>query len=261
MTDRLFEELCALEQVEALALGGSRAGDAFDASSDYDVYVYRTAPISVEERRRILSKYCGRMELGNRFWEYEDNCRLNGGVDIDLLYRDLDRFADGVAEVVERFQACNAYTTCMWHNLLTCKIIYDKNGRLARAKERFSVPYPPQLKENILDRSWKLLHTSMPAYDGQIAKAVKRGDLVSVNHRTAAFLEAYFDFLFALNETTHPGEKRLVRLCRERCRILPERFEENLDRLFQDLFRAPDRVRGDIEAILSALEKLYRPEG
>ncbi len=123
-------------------------------------------------------------------------------------------------------------------------------------KERFRVPYPPELKHNILRRSWKLLHNALPAYETQLVKAVKRRDLVSVNHRTAAFLEAYFDFLFALNEQTHPGEKRLVQLCRERCEILPARFEENLNRLFQDLFQAPSRVPEDIHAILVELERI-----
>ena len=37
MVDRLFEELCALDEVDALALGGSRAGERFDQASDYDV--------------------------------------------------------------------------------------------------------------------------------------------------------------------------------------------------------------------------------
>ena len=37
MTEKLFAELCGLEEVEALALGGSRAGEDFDAASDYDV--------------------------------------------------------------------------------------------------------------------------------------------------------------------------------------------------------------------------------
>lgn len=126
----------------------------------------------------------------------------------------------------------------------------------SRAGERFDVPYPPQLRTNIMENSWRLLHSSMPAYEGQIKKALKRGDLVSVNHRTAAFLEAYFDFLFALNRVTHPGEKRLVRLCRERCPLLPGRFEENLERLFRDMFRDPAQTAGDLQAILSELEKL-----
>lgn len=256
MVDKLFEELCALDEVEALALGGSRAGKLFDEASDYDVYLYCTGPIPEDTRRDILSKYCGVMEIGNHFWEYEDNCRLNNGVDIDILYRDLDAFSNDVAAVVERFQPHNSYTTCMWHNLLTCKVVYDRNGRLAQAKERFSVPYPRQLKENIMARGWQLLHTAMPAYDGQLAKAIKRGDLVSVNHRTAGFLETYFDLLFAMNELTHPGEKRLMQICRERCRRLPARFEENLERLFQDLYQAPERVADDIAAILTELEKV-----
>ena len=99
----------------------------------------------------------------------------------------------------------------------------------------------------------------MPAYDAQLVKAVKREDLVSVNHRTAGFLETYFDFLFALNETTHPGEKRLLQLCRERCPLLPEHFEENLERLFQDLFHTPERVAADIQSIVLELEKVYQP--
>ena len=40
MIDRLFNELCALDEVEALALGGSRAGAHYDQASDYDVYLY-----------------------------------------------------------------------------------------------------------------------------------------------------------------------------------------------------------------------------
>jgi len=256
MIDQLFRELCSLEQVEALALGGSRAGEHFDEASDYDVYLYCTEPIPEDARRGILSKYCEVMELGNHFWEYEDNCRLKSGTDIDILYRDLEEFTAGVAQVVEQFQAHNGYTTCMWHNLLTCKVIYDKNGRLSAVKERFSVPYPPELKRSIMERSWKLLHNALPAYETQLVKAVKRRDLVSVNHRAAAFLEVYFDFLFALNEQTHPGEKRLVQLCRERCEILPVRFEENLNQFFLDLFQGPDRVPEDLHAILAELERI-----
>ena len=96
----------------------------------------------------------------------------------------------------------------------------------------------------------------MPAYETQIAKAAARGDAVSVNHRTAAFLESYFDILFALNQQTHPGEKRLVQLCRRQCRILPGAFEENLERLFADLFVHTERVPEDIERIIDELERI-----
>ena len=258
MINELFRELSSLPQVEAIALGGSRAGKHFDTASDYDVYLYCTGPVPEEARRAILSRYCSYLEIGNHFWELEDNCVLNDGVDMDILYRDLDSFAEGVAHVVEEFQPSNAYTTCMWHNLLTCKVVYDRDGRLTAAKARFDVPYPPQLKANIIARGRNLLHTSMPAYRLQIEKAVKRGDLVSVNHRTTAFLESYFDVLFALNGQTHPGEKRLIQLCKEHCSLLPDRFEENLNDLFRDLFTAPQQTPAHLETILQALETLLK---
>ena len=156
MVNKLFGELADLEQVEAIALGGSRAGECYDEKSDYDVYVYITSPISEETRRCILEKYCGYMEIGNQYWEHEDNCVLKNDIDIDILYRDLDGFCEGVSDVAEKFQAHNGYTTCMWHNLLNSKIICDKNGRLKKAKERFDIPYPDQLRDNIIKRNIKV---------------------------------------------------------------------------------------------------------
>lgn len=256
MIEQLFDELSKLPQVEAIALGGSRAGIHFDEKSDYDIYLYCTAPIAEETRREILGKYTSYVEYGNHFWELEDNGSFKNGIDFDLLFRNLDDFTAGVAAVVEQFQESNAYTSCMWHNLITCKIIYDANGRLTAAQQRFNVPYPEQLKQNIVTRGWNLLCNSMPAYVEQIKKAADRNDLVSVNHRTAAFLETYFDVIFAINGKTHPGEKRLMQLCKEYCPILPEQFEENLNSLFSHMFNDVHLLKQDLERILHALEKI-----
>lgn len=256
MIEKLFEELKNLTEIEAIALGGSRAGDVYDEKSDYDVYLYCTSPIDEDVRRRILEKYCLYMEIGNSFWELEDNCVLNNGIDIDILYRNLDDFSNGIVSVVEEYQAYNGYTTCMWHNLKTCKIVYDRDGRLKKCKERFDVAYPQQLKKNIIDKNMKLLSDAMPAYKFQIAKAVERNDMVSICHRTAAFMESYFDIIWALNELTHPGEKRLVSLCQAQCKILPANFEENINQLYVDLFTNLDRVNKDIEKMIVELKKV-----
>ena len=254
MFDALITELSQIDTVEAIALGGSRAGEHYDEKSDYDVYVYGTVDENI--RRNILGKYCTILEIGNHFWEYEDNCRLKNGVDLDILYRNLDDFVADIATVVEQFQARNGYTTCMWHNLLHSKILYDRDGRLKKAQERFNVPYPEELQEAIVFRNYKLLQSSMPAYRTQISKALRRKDLVSMNHRVTAFLESYFDILFALNEQTHPGEKRLMQLCKECCQVLPAHFEENLYNLFFDLYSAPDRVDNDIANIIGQLQRI-----
>ena len=256
MFDAMIKDLSALPQVEAIALGGSRAGTVFDEKSDYDIYLYCTAPVSEDARKKILSKYCSYVEYSNHYWELEDNGTFNDGVDFDLLFRNLDDFTADLASVVEHHQARNGYTTCMWHNLLTCKILYDENGRLKAAKDRFSVPYPQELKQNIISRNRALLRGCMPAYEDQINKAVGRNDLVSINHRVAAFMESYFDLLFALNEQTHPGEKRLMQLCTERCKILPNDFQDNLSKLFANLYVSPGCISADLDMILKELEKI-----
>ena len=237
--DDLFEELSRLPQVEAIALGGSRATGRNDAKSDYDVYIYLTGPVEETCRRTILSKYCRYMEIGNTFWELEDDVTLLDGIDMDIIYRNLEDFARGIASVVDDCTAWNGYTTCMWHNLITSRILFDRIGRLQKLQARYQIPYPQKLKENIIARNMNLLSGMLPSFDTQIQKAENRGDLVSVNHRVTEFLASYFDILFALNEMTHPGEKRMQDICTKECTILPQHFDSNLNRLFGDMFRNP----------------------
>jgi len=256
MVKRLFDELKKLPEVSAIALGGSRAGSNYDEKSDYDIYLYINGPIDIKIRKEILSKYCKVLELGNSFWEYEDNCILNNDIDIDILYRNLDDFTKGLEYVVEQHNPYNGYTTCMWHNLLNCKVIYDKDNKLTEIIERFNIPYPKELKENIISRNMKLLNDALPAYYLQIKKAIKRNDLVSINHRVSAFLESYFDIVLAVNELTHPGEKRLISLCKQNCKILPNNFEDNLNELFENMFHDAEKTIKVLELIIIEIRKI-----
>lgn len=198
LANELVEAVSAWPEVEAITLGGSRATGDNDEKSDYDVYVYVTAPVSAERRRRLLRNYCSHMEIDNDFWETEDDCTLNDGTNIDVLYRDLDQFA--------------------------------------ATRQRFDVPFPEELRRNIINRNMRLLTGNLPSYDAQIRKAASRGDKIAVNHRMAAFMESYFDVLFALNRRTHPGEKRLDKLAERDCAILPKDFRKNIDTLFDSMY-------------------------
>ncbi len=259
--EALLNELSELEQVEAIVLGGSRSGKNNDEKSDYDLYIYGSEPVPEEKRAEILDRYCMKTEIGNHYWEYEDNCVLKNGVGLDIIYRkteDIERF---VAYVVEQHHAMNGYTTCFWHNIITSEILYDRDGKFAAIQKRFDIPYPKQLKENIINRNMQLLSDGLPNYKDQILKAVRRNDRNSINHRTAGFLESYFDIIFALNEKTHPGEKRLVELCKKQCAILPNCFEENIDRLFDDLLTNSEKISDDIEMIIIELKKTLKSQG
>ena len=57
MVELLFKELSELKEVEAIALGGSRAGENYDEKSDYDVYVYVNSPVSEKDRKNILKDW------------------------------------------------------------------------------------------------------------------------------------------------------------------------------------------------------------
>ena len=110
---KLFDEFSYILQVEAIALGGSRATGRNDEKSDYDVYVYLSDSVDKSMRRNILEKYCQYMEIGNSFWELEDDVTLNDGIDMDIIYRNMTDFENMVSSVVNDCVAWNGYTTCM----------------------------------------------------------------------------------------------------------------------------------------------------
>lgn len=252
--NKLFEELGSLSQVEAIALGGSRATGRNDEKSDYDVYVYITDKVDENDRRSILDKYCEYMEIGNSFWEPEDDVTLKDGIDMDIIYRNMDDFEKMISSVVTDCTPWNGYTTCMWHNLITSKIVLDKKDKLKAMQEKYRIPYPKKLKENIISNNLSLLSGMLPSFDMQIKKAENRGDLVSVNHRVTEFLASYFDIIFALNEMTHPGEKRMQSICSKECRILPNNFDENLKSLFDGMFRK--NISSVIDEMVAELKKV-----
>ena len=173
---------------------------------------------------------------------------------MDIIYRDMNDFERMVSSVVIDCIPWNGYTTCMWHNLITSKIVLDRNCRLHALQEKYRIPYPQKLKENIISNNLKLLSGMLPSFDTQIEKAETRGDLVSVNHRVTEFLASYFDIIFALNEMTHPGEKRMQRICSEECHVLPNHFEANLSRLFDGLFR--ENITGVIKDMVNEIRKI-----
>ena len=235
--EKLFDELSHISQVEAIALGGSRATGRNDEKSDYDVYVYLSDFVDEKIRRDVLEKYCKYMEIGNSFWELEDDVTLKDGIDMDIIYRNMTDFENMISSVVDNCVAWNGYTTCMWHNLITSMIVYDKSDKLKELQTRYQIPYPKDLKKNIISKNMNLLSGMLPSFDTQIEKAEKRKDFVSVNHRVTEFLASYFDIIFALNEMTHPGEKRMQSICSKECKILPNNFNENLSKLFNEMFR------------------------
>ena len=69
----------------------------------------------------------------------------------------------------------------------------------------------------------------------------------------AAFIESYFDIIFAVNELTHPGEKRMISYAKEHAKILPKDFEENMNVLLNSMGSTLENVENNLKNIIDNL--------
>ena len=225
----IIDGLSRHKNIVAITLGGSRATGNNDAKSDYDMYIYYDEAIDKDFRKSVLEQYCGHMEIAVDYFEEEDDCILNNGIIIELIYRNISDIRNYVENLMTQHQASLGYTTCFLDNLTASKVLYEDNGCYTDLKNR--IFYPEELRRNIISKNMEMLHGVIASYDTQIIKAYQRQDMISVNHRIAAYLASYFDILFAVNKVYHPGEKRLIALAKKKCSKLPVNFEHDINQL------------------------------
>ncbi len=265
--DQLIHQIAAmfaqLPQVEAVALGGSSAGKQTDAISDIDLYVYTREEIPVSEREKIVEETGGAStaNLGLNYWGPGDEWyNAKTGIEVDIVYFDPAWMEDQIDRVVRQFQASQGYTTCFWRTVAFSKILYDRSGWFRDMQIHSQTSYPEELRKNIVVLNHPLLRGIIPAYLHQIEKAVKRSDLVSMNHRLAALLASYFDILFAVNYTLHPGEKKLVQFALVNCEKLPKDFEADIQAVLRSAGNPANKLVGNLNRLLDHLDDLLIQE-
>ena len=242
--EKIINDFIKFNEVEAIAIGGSSAAQTSDNISDIDVYVFVNKEISVPLREEIVKKYSSNYEVGGEYFGAGDEFfvdKLNR--QLDVMYWNVDWFNSVVQNVWEKHYPSNGYTTCFLYTLKNFQILYDKSGWLKSLQEQLNTPYPSELKQNIIKRNLMLMKDKpFASYYEQIKKALTRNDFVSVNHRISAFLASYFDVIFALNETLHPGEKRLINYAKENINsLLKEPHEDTvkiMDNLVNSLYKS-----------------------
>lgn len=255
MLDSILEKYAKLDEVEAVALGGSSAAKTSDKSSDIDIYIFVRNDISLEVRERLVKDISSKYEVGGEYFGPGDEYYVDDlECQLDIMYWNVNWFEDVVNNVWFKHYPSNGYTTCFLYTLNNFNIFYDKTGWLKSLQEKINTPYPKELKQNIIERNVKLMKEKpFASYYEQIQKAVQRNDIVSVNHRIAAFLASYFDVIFALNEMLHPGEKRLINYVKTNCKIIPEKFEDNINKLLTSDYKEVLPVLDDMFQNLSIL--------
>ena len=258
---RIAEKFEGFSSVEAIGLGGSLAGGETDAHTDIDLYIYTHETIPLRKRQELVEDLgASRADMNLTFWDLGDQWfDKASGTEVDLIYWDPQWIGDEIIKVVEKHQASMGYTTCFWRTINETRILSDRNAWLADLKSNCDIPYPSALQRAIVEKNHPVLRLVIPSYYNQVKKALDRGDLVSLNHRVAAFLASYFDILFAVNGVLHPGEKKMLKFATSHCDVLPGDFEVKINTLFREaggnspgVLVALDSLTDDLEAILLA---------
>ncbi|HMA94549.1 MAG TPA: DUF4037 domain-containing protein [Polyangiaceae bacterium] len=264
LTRTVTEQLAALPEVVAIALGGSRAVGRADPESDIDLYIYTRADVPLLARHSMVQA-CGgasRADIGMTFWGPDDEwIDLESGIEVDLIYFGALWMEQQIDQVLAQHRASLGYTTCLWHTMRNHKSLHDPTAWLSTLQSRCQEGYPEPLRRNIVAMNHPVLTNVIPSYATQLQKAVERRDLVSINHRLAGFLASYFDILFALNRVPHPGEKRLVQCAQELCTQLPSNMAEDISLLLEHCPTKPQAMLADVARVAHRLDELLAAEG
>lgn len=198
--------------VAAVYVGGSRASRMADEHSDTDIYVLTTGRVDLEWRRALIeARTPTRMSLAPGHFGDGDAWADADGV-FDVMFWDLEETLNGLRRVLIDHVPSSGYTTAFWHTIRDWREIGRRGGHdkaLDELAELAARPYPEGLAKAIIDNNRILLRGVMFSLEDQLITAARRGDTISINHRTAAIIASWTDIVFAANMTPHPGEKRL----------------------------------------------------
>lgn len=261
LAQNIAARFARLPLVEAVALTGSQVMNVADPSSDIDLYIYIQRDLPLEERIAAAAPYADGAEFNRTFWGTEDFWRdADTGIRIEAIYWWTSFIEDDLARVLRRHEAWTGYSTAFLHSVRNGRILFDRSGWLARMKAD-AQQYPDALRMAIIAKNHPTLRTVSSGYVQQLQSAVKRGDVVSINHRVAAFLASYFDVLFALNFVPHPGEKRLLTYAETLCPKRPPLLRQQVEALLASAGSANGDVIARTNALIDALDALLLAEG
>jgi hypothetical protein len=230
---RIAREFARHAAVRAVVTSGSLGTGASDAFSDIDLYVYADDEPPLAFREAIAGSAPVRA-LGNTFFEPGDEWTdAASGLGVDIMYRQPAWIEDRLDAVLVRHDASVGYSTCFWRNVLDSVPLFDRDGWFAHLQGRSSVAYPEPLRAAILAKNLPLLADHVTSFARQLELAARRGDVVSANHRAAAFLASLFDVLFALNRRPHPGEKRQLAWVARECPVRPAELDARVRALIE----------------------------
>lgn len=222
MKDEIFSAFTAAlgkaDGIVGVVLGGSRGRGTNTAFSDYDIGLYynRQNPLDIAGLQAAIEPFIDDpaatlTSIGE--WGPWINCGgwfTIAGTKVDLLYRELDRVADVIADARQgqftmNYQVGHPHGFCsviLMGEIATCQILHDRNGQTARVKA-LATSYPELLMNNLIVRfGWEVGF----AIDNA-RLAARRGEQNHVAGCAYRALACLAQVIFALNRRYLINEK------------------------------------------------------
>lgn len=270
IVDELTPLVLAVEQsslVEGMAVVGSQASGYADDASDIDLFVYvrpdRDDEVLALRRRlgRELADPTGFLSIQQTGHAYADTWRLrDAGIELDLMFWTTS-WADEELDwrLVRHQRQLGGPSTAFWRSIRDGLVIFDRAGWLKALQERAREPFPEDLRSEILGYNLDLLGPENPfSFLHQLDRAVRRGDAVAANGRSAQWIVCYFDALFAANRVLHPGEKRLIEFAQAECACTPDGFENDIIGVTRMAAELDVDVASHLQGMLGRLSAVVR---
>lgn len=249
-----IEHATQKNNIDAIVLAGSQTSLINDNMSDYDIYVYSKEKVNIEMREKFAKKYSVNYEIENNYFEHGDEIILKeNNICLDFMYRDISFIENEINYVWRNCNSKIGYTTAFLYNIKNSKILYESNDYFRTLQKELSKDYPKKLKDNIIEKNYNVMYAKKSAsFYEQLENAVKRNDIVSINHRITAILASYFDILFAINEELHVGEKKLISYAKKLCKKLPNNFDKDIEDIINN-----NNILEKVENLIGNIRKFF----
>jgi Domain of unknown function (DUF4037) len=216
---RIVPQLAQVSGVVAIVLGGSRARDAGNAASDYDIGLYygQQKPLDTDGLLIVAKQLVDDADAASVTAVGDWGPRIIGGgwltiegCKVDLIYRRIESVRAVISDcragrISMDYQPGHPHGFCsaIWMGeVALCRPLHDPRGSIAELKGS-TLPYPDKLREALLGKFlWEVLFS---IENGE--RAIARGDQTHIAGCAYRALSCVGQVLFALNRRYLINEK------------------------------------------------------
>ncbi|GAA4318461.1 nucleotidyltransferase domain-containing protein [Compostibacter hankyongensis] len=271
---KFTEDLSKIENLKAIALGGSHATGRANKNSDIDLglYYYGHEPFLIKAIQKIAEKYStDKKTVVVDFYEWGP--WVNGGAwintevgKVDLLYRNINQIENTILDAkVGKWQSHYeqqppfGFTSITYlAESATSVPLFDPNFILRELKELIK-PYPKALKQNVINATlWSAEFTL-----AQVGGFASQKDMYNTLGCFTRCLKNIVDALYAINEIYPIGDKLAVQIL-SRAENVPDNLDQKINAvLTTDILKLDKNLhllKELFKEVVELTDGLYRPK-